>query len=84
VTETSPGRLRPGPANALTDVTGLQIGHASRRGAGWLTGTTVIVTRGDGATAGVDVRGGGPGTKRTRSARFACNGSDVIQLHLQG
>ena len=65
MTDTSPGRLRPGPANSLTDVAGLQAGHASRRGAGWLTGTTVIVAQGDGATAGVDVRGGGPGTRET-------------------
>ena len=65
MTDTSPGRLRPGPANSLTDVAGLRVGHASRRGAGWLTGTTVIVPQGEGAAAGVDVRGGGPGTRET-------------------
>jgi hypothetical protein len=62
---TEPGGLRPGPANSLADVAGLGVGHASRLGGGWLTGTTVIVTRGDGAVAGVDVRGGGPGTRET-------------------
>jgi L-aminopeptidase/D-esterase-like protein len=57
--------LRPGSANGLTDVPGLKVGHASRRGGGWLTGTTVIVTAAAGAVAGVDVRGGGPGTRET-------------------
>lgn len=57
--------LRPGAANGLTDVPGLTVGHASRRGRGWLTGTTVIVTTAAGAMAGVDVRGGGPGTRET-------------------
>jgi len=64
MTEASGGRLRPGPANSMTDV-GLQVGHASRQGDGWLTGTTVIVPQGDGAAASVDVRGGGPGTRET-------------------
>jgi L-aminopeptidase/D-esterase-like protein len=63
--QTSLCRLRPGPANGLTDVPGLQVGHASRCGGGWLTGTTVIVTPAAGAVAGVDVRGGGPGTRET-------------------
>lgn len=63
--ETLPGRLGPGPANSLTDVAGLRVGHASRQGDGWLTGTTVIVTPEAGSVAGVDVRGGGPGTRET-------------------
>lgn len=41
------------------------MGHATRSGAGWLTGTTVILAEGPGAVAGVDVRGGGPGTRET-------------------
>lgn len=56
---------RPGPTNSLTDVAGLRVGHASRRGAGWLTGTTVVLSPPGGAVAGVDVRGGGPGTRDT-------------------
>ncbi len=55
----------PGPTNSLVDVAGLRVGHASRVGAGWLTGTTVVLAPPGGATAGVDVRGGGPGTRET-------------------
>ncbi|WAU85550.1 P1 family peptidase [Streptomyces sp. Qhu-G9] len=51
--------------DALTDVTGLRVGHATRIGDGWLTGTTVVLAPEGGAVAAVDVRGGGPGTKET-------------------
>ncbi|WP_406170239.1 P1 family peptidase [Streptomyces sp. NBC_00996] len=51
--------------DALTDVAGLRVGHATRIGDGWLTGTTVVLAPGGGAIAAVDVRGGGPGTKET-------------------
>ncbi|MEU9978674.1 P1 family peptidase [Streptomyces sp. NPDC051014] len=51
--------------DALTDVAGVRVGHASRSGGGWLTGTTVVLTPEGGAVAAVDVRGGGPGTKET-------------------
>jgi len=51
--------------DALTDVAGLRVGHATRTGDGWLTGTTVVLTPEGGAVAAVDVRGGGPGTKET-------------------
>jgi putative pantetheine hydrolase len=54
-----------GPTNSLADIAGLRTGHASRTGDGWLTGTTVVVCDGDGAVAGADVRGGGPGTRET-------------------
>lgn len=56
--------LRPGPTNSLVDVAGLQVGHYQRIGDGWLTGTTVVVAE-SGATGGVDVRGGAPGTRET-------------------
>jgi L-aminopeptidase/D-esterase-like protein len=56
---------RPGPTNTLTDVAGLKVGHYHRVGGGWLTGTTVVLTPPDGAVGGVDVRGGGPGTRET-------------------
>jgi L-aminopeptidase/D-esterase-like protein len=48
----------------LTDVAGLRVGHAARATRGWRTGTTVILLP-PGTTAGVDVRGGGPGTRET-------------------
>lgn len=59
---------RPGPRNDLTDVTGVRVGHAQRTGDGWLSGVTVVIgthADGDGALGGVDVRGGGPGTRET-------------------
>jgi L-aminopeptidase/D-esterase-like protein len=46
----------------ITDVPGIEVGHAQNLAA--LTGCTVIVCRG-GAVAGVDVRGGAPGTRET-------------------
>jgi L-aminopeptidase/D-esterase-like protein len=48
--------------NAITDVRGIQVGHAQDEEA--LTGCTVILCR-QGAVAGVDVRGGAPGTRET-------------------
>src|SRR5690606_37331185 len=58
-------RLGAMTADALTDVTGLRVGHATRTGDGALTGTTVVLAPEGGAVAAVDVRGGGPGTKET-------------------
>ncbi|GAA3804480.1 P1 family peptidase [Streptomyces coacervatus] len=49
----------------MTDVAGVRVGHATRIGDGWLTGTTVVLAPEGGAVAAVDVRGGGPGTKET-------------------
>jgi putative pantetheine hydrolase len=57
--------MRPGSTNSLTDVHGLRVGHATRREEGWLTGCTVVVAPDAGAVAGVDVRGGAPGTRET-------------------
>jgi L-aminopeptidase/D-esterase-like protein len=48
--------------NAITDVRGIEVGHAQNDEA--LTGCTVILCR-RGAAAGVDVRGGAPGTRET-------------------
>jgi L-aminopeptidase/D-esterase-like protein len=48
--------------NAITDVRGIEVGHAQDEEA--LTGCTVILCR-RGAVAGVDVRGGAPGTRET-------------------
>ncbi len=56
---------RSGATNSLTDVAGIRVGHAGRREDGWLTGTTVVLPPPEGAVAGVDVRGGGPGTRET-------------------
>ncbi|MCX5042893.1 P1 family peptidase [Aldersonia sp. NBC_00410] len=68
--------VKPGPRNALTDVAGLLVGHRhaldrdvtvrapGAPGSGAATGCTVVRAPG-GATAAVDVRGGGPGTRET-------------------
>ena len=45
-------------------IEGFAIGHHTADGDGWLTGTTVIFAPA-GAVGGVDVRGGGPGTRET-------------------
>ena len=58
------GEGRAGPRNDITDVAGVAVGHFQRRGRGWLTGTTVVIPP-VGTTGGVDVRGGGPGTRET-------------------
>lgn len=55
---------RVGRHNDLTDVGGIAVGHHHRIGRGWLTGTTVVVPP-EGTVGGVDVRGGGPGTRET-------------------
>lgn len=49
---------------AITDVPGIRVGHHQRIGRGWRSGTTVVLADG-GAVGGVDVRGGGPGTRET-------------------
>ncbi len=45
-------------------IDGFAIGHHTADGHGWLTGTTVVLAP-TGAVGGVDVRGGGPGTRET-------------------
>ena len=58
---------KTGPRDCLTDVAGLSVGHHheldddATMGTGSATGCTVVRVV-DGATAAVDVRGGGPGT----------------------
>ncbi len=56
--------MAPGPHNDLTDVAGVAVGHHQRTGRGWRTGTTVVLPP-PGTVGGVDVRGGGPGTRET-------------------
>ncbi|MET9493003.1 P1 family peptidase [Nocardia sp. NPDC006630] len=59
-----------GPQNSITDVPGVLVGHQhsidpdATLGSGAATGCTVLRVPG-GATASVDVRGGGPGTRET-------------------
>ncbi|MBD3785048.1 MAG: P1 family peptidase, partial [Micrococcales bacterium] len=58
------GGVRPGTHNAITDVDGVRVGQTTRDEPGWLTGVTVVVPP-PGTVGGVDVRGGGPGTRET-------------------
>lgn len=60
-----PAPVTAGPSNTLTDVAGIRVGHHTASGDGWLSGTTVVLMPAGGAVAGVDVRGGGPGTRET-------------------
>lgn len=56
------------PVGSITDVAGIRVGHHQRTGRSWQTGTTVVYVPG-GATPGVSVRGGGPGTRETDALR---------------
>lgn len=56
--------LAPGRHNALTDVEGVEVGHATRDEPPWLTGVTVVLVP-DGAVGAVDVRGAAPATRET-------------------
>ncbi|EPJ42571.1 hypothetical protein STAFG_0373 [Streptomyces afghaniensis 772] len=55
--------------DALTDVSGLRVGHATRAGDGWLTGTTVVLAPEGGAVAAVDVRAVVPAPRTTDARR---------------
>jgi L-aminopeptidase/D-esterase-like protein len=56
------------PIGAITDVPGIRVGHANDETA--LTGCSVVLCE-EGATVGVAVRGGGPGTRETDLCRPA-------------
>jgi L-aminopeptidase/D-esterase-like protein len=56
--------FHPGPKNLITDIAGLQVGHATDEAA--RTGVTALLST-SGWTAAVDVRGGGPGTRETEA-----------------
>ena len=76
-----PGEVRPGPHNHILDVAGLALGHAEDRTA-W-TGVTVILPQ-HAATAAVDVRGGGPGTRETDALAPASLVGKVDAIVLSG
>jgi len=70
-------------AGCLTDVPGIRVGHASRVGRGWSTGTTVVLLP-PGTVGGVDVRGGGPGTRETDLLQPTATVSEVHAICLTG
>src|SRR5215831_3080668 len=51
-----------GPSGSITDVEGIKVGHSTRTDRP--TGCTVLLAE-EGATGGVDQRGGAPGTRET-------------------
>lgn len=55
---------QPGPTNSLADVAEIGVGHAVCEDGAGDSGVTMIVAP-KSATASVDVRGGGPGTRET-------------------
>lgn len=67
--------------NALTDVSGIAVGHWTDAEAG--TGCTVILTP-EGATGGVDIRGSAPGTRETDLLDPICQVDSVHGLALSG
>ncbi len=66
---------------AITDVPGVLVGHAHDVDA--LTGCTVVLAP-DGAVGGVDVRGGGPGTRETDLLNPTTMVSEVHAIALCG
>jgi L-aminopeptidase/D-esterase-like protein len=50
-------------SDSITDIAGIRVGHWTNKRAA--TGCTVVLAPPEGAVAGVDVRGGAPGTRET-------------------
>lgn len=73
--------IRPGPRNLITDVEGFRVGNAEDHHV--RTGVTVVLPEGR-AVAGVDVRGGGPGTRETDALDAACLVGSVDAVVLSG
>lgn len=67
--------------NSITDIEGLRVGHAQNYDA--LTGCTVVLCE-SGATAGVDQRGGAPGTRETDLLRPMHQVEQVHAILLSG
>ena len=69
------------PSGSLTDVPGVKVGHFTHTQRP--TGCTVVLTE-HGAVAGVDVRGGGPGTRETDLLRPEASVQRVHGVVLSG
>jgi L-aminopeptidase/D-esterase-like protein len=70
------------PFDDITDVSGIQVGHDTNLEA--MTGCTVVLCAGQPAVGGVDVRGGGPGTRETDLLNPTCNVNEVHAVLLTG
>lgn len=75
------GIIRKGPRNLITDVDGIRVGNA--HDADVRSGVTVILPDGR-AVAGVDVRGGAPGTRETDALDATCLVDAVDAIVLSG
>ena len=73
--------VRPGPQNLITDVDGISVGNA--HDAALRSGVTVVVPDG-GAVAGLEIRGGAPGTRETDAADPSCLVDQVHGVVLAG
>ena len=73
--------MTAGDHNALTDVPGFRVGHATKIGGGALSGTTVVLVPPCSVCA-VDVRGGAPATRDTAAldVRYGVRHPDAIVL----
>ena len=74
-------RLAPGVLNALTDVPGIEVGHYTHDRV--QRGVTAILCKG-GATAGISVRGGAPGTFNTDALAATTVGTVIHAIGLTG
>ena len=74
-------RVRPGPRNSITDVPGLRVGNAEDGKV--RSGVTVVIPDSP-AVAGVDVRGGAPGTRETDALDPTCLVDAVHGIVLSG
>ncbi|WP_288904640.1 P1 family peptidase [uncultured Sneathiella sp.] len=73
--------IKLGAKNLITDVDGIKIGNAEDKHA--MTGVTAIVPD-TAAVGGVDVRGGGPGTRETEALNPDCLVERVDAIVLSG
>ena len=73
--------VRPGPTNLITDVDGISVGNAHDEAL--MSGVTVVVPD-DGAVAGLEIRGGAPGTRETDAADPSCLVEQVHGIVLAG
>jgi putative pantetheine hydrolase len=76
-------RATAGARNAITDVPGIRVGHATRVDGGALTGTTVLLLP-PATTATVDVRGGAPATRETTALDPRYGGREIPAIVLTG
>lgn len=74
-------KLKPGPADLITDVAGILVGQAEDESAA--TGVTVVLPEAP-VVMGVDVRGGAPGTRETDALDPTCLVDEFHGLVLAG